>query len=322
MSALTPSCTSENLSMSQELQEEIEAIEAIYPECVESLAAEIFNFTIPNHREVTIQVSFPTKYPDEKPILIQVITRNAILYPDNKYLEEYVQGAVDHIYNEGEVLVFELLGEVDQFLEQYELEHAEEMKKLNKKIEQLHVEQAQKIEKQKKEIQQTPPPARKEKEIDYLAGWIQSDPILDRGSTFISFARKVESVNEARQYLGLLTLDRRISRSTHNINCWRIRGKGGASYQDCDDDGETAAGLRMLHLLTVCVAVYAFVDCRQLLLAILTMQIMDVWNVMVVVSRWFGGTHLGPDRFKHINAATRDVLLKGGFYDESSKKKK
>lgn len=63
------------------------------------------------------------------------------------------------------------------------------------------------------------------------------------------------------------------------------------------------------------------VDYGQLLLAILTMQIMDVWNVMVVVTRWFGGTHLGPDRFKHINAATRDVLLKGGFYEESSKKK-
>lgn len=40
---------------------------------------------------------------------------------------------------------------------------------------------------------------------------------------------------------------------------------------------------------------------------------MDVWNVIVVVSRWFGGTHIGPDRFKHINSATRDVLVKGGF---------
>lgn len=51
-------------------------------------------------------------------------------------------------------------------------------------------------------------------------------------------------------------------------------------------------------------------------------QIMDVWNVVVVVSRWFGGTHIGPDRFKHINAATREVLIKGGFYSESEKKKK
>lgn len=42
---------------------------------------------------------------------------------------------------------------------------------------------------------------------------------------------------------------------------------------------------------------------------------MDVWNVMVVVSRWFGGTHIGPDRFKHINSAARDAIVKGKFSD-------
>lgn len=246
------SCTSKTLAMSHELQEEIEAIEAIYAESVERLAPEIFNFSIPNHGEVTIQVSFPTKYPDEKPSLIQVITRNAILYPDNKYIEEHVQRIIDQIYNEGEVLVFELLGEVDQFLEQYELDHAEEVKKLTEKIEQIHVQEAQKKEKQKREALRASTPTREEKEIDYLAGWTQSDPIVDRGSTFIAFARKVQSVEEAREYLWLLTLDRKIARATHNINSWRIRGEGGVSYQDCDDDGETAAGLRMLHLLTVC----------------------------------------------------------------------
>ncbi|SGZ50776.1 CIC11C00000005559 [Sungouiella intermedia] len=286
--------------MSQELQEEIDAIEAIYPESVQSLASEIFNFTIPNHEEVSIQVSFPAKYPEEKPNLIQVFTRNTILYPDNKYIEEHVLQIMDQIYNEGEVLVFELLGEVDQFLEQYEQEHAEEIQKLNEKIEQLHVQEAQMREKQKREAKKSPTPVSEAREIDYTKGWIQSDPIVDRGSTFIAYAREVESVEEARHYFDLLTLDRKISRSAHNMNTWRIKGAKGVSYQDCDDDGETAAGLRMLHLLTI----------------------MDVWNVMVVVSRWFGGTHLGPDRFKHINAATRDVLIKGGFYDDSSKKKK
>lgn len=48
---------------------------------------------------------------------------------------------------------------------------------------------------------------------------------------------------------------------------------------------------------------------------------MDVWDVIVVVSRWFGATHLGPDRFKHINSATRDVLIKGGFYVDMKKSK-
>lgn len=42
--------------------------------------------------------------------------------------------------------------------------------------------------------------------------------------------------------------------------------------------------------------------------------------MIVVVSRWFGGTHLGPDRFKHINSATRDVLIKGDFYTDKKKR--
>lgn len=44
--------------------------------------------------------------------------------------------------------------------------------------------------------------------------------------------------------------------------------------QDNDDDGEAAAGGRIAHL----------------------MQLMEVVNVLVVVSRWYGGVKLGPDR--------------------------
>jgi putative IMPACT (imprinted ancient) family translation regulator len=31
-------------------------------------------------------------------------------------------------------------------------------------------------------------------------------------------------------------------------------------------------------------------------------------NIIVVVTRWFGGVHLGPDRFKHIQNATKIIL--------------
>lgn len=51
------------------------------------------------------------------------------------------------------------------------------------------------------------------------------------------------------------------------------------------------------------------------------MCMMDVKNVMVVVSRWWGGILLGPDRFKHINNATRNVLEKCGFVDAQHTKK-
>ena len=43
------------------------------------------------------------------------------------------------------------------------------------------------------------------------------------------------------------------------------------------------------------------------------MQILDVRNVMVVVSRWYGGILLGPDRFKHINNCARNILVEEGF---------
>lgn len=49
---------------------------------------------------------------------------------------------------------------------------------------------------------------------------------------------------------------------------------------------------------------------------------MDVWNTIVVVSRWFGGIHLGPDRFKHINSAARDAVIKAGFVNDTKKKRK
>ncbi|KAF6257173.1 ribosomal protein S5 domain 2-type protein [Scenedesmus sp. NREL 46B-D3] len=78
-------------------------------------------------------------------------------------------------------------------------------------------------------------------------------------------------------------------------------GKPGVFYQDFDDDGEAAAGGRLLHLL----------------------QVADVQNAVVVVSRWFGGVLLGPARFGLINNTARQLLEKTGFLkagDNSSSK--
>ncbi len=61
--------------------------------------------------------------------------------------------------------------------------------------------------------------------------------------------------------------------------------------QDYDDDGETAAGGRLLHLL----------------------QAADVRNVVVVVSRWFGGVLMGPQRFTAINNCARALLEQMGL---------
>lgn len=39
----------------------------------------------------------------------------------------------------------------------------------------------------------------------------------------------------------------------------------------------------------------------------------DIRNVMLVVSRWYGGVMLYGDRFKHISNAGREALRIGGF---------
>jgi putative IMPACT (imprinted ancient) family translation regulator len=118
-------------------------------------------------------------------------------------------------------------------------------------------------------------------------------------------------LDQAQAYLDyLLASDKKVASATHNISAWRIRQQkkptskdnnnntpGEMIIQDCDDDGETAAGGRLLHL----------------------MQLMDVWDVVVVVTRWYGGIHLGPDRFRIINAVGRDALVRGGFGREKEK---
>jgi putative IMPACT (imprinted ancient) family translation regulator len=52
------------------------------------------------------------------------------------------------------------------------------------------------------------------------------------------------------------------------------------------------------------------------------MQILEVENVVVVVTRWFGGIHLGPDRFKDINNVARNALEECGFIQQQQQNNK
>lgn len=120
--------------------------------------------------------------------------------------------------------------------------------------------------------------------------WHLSPPTTEKRSIFIARAARVTSPHQATTYLQhLLHTDKKVAKATHNMTAWRMRDAANpaVTYQDCDDDGETAAGARLLHLL----------------------QLMDVCDVMVVVSRWYGGVLLGPDRFRIINSVAREALV-------------
>ncbi|KAF7659109.1 hypothetical protein LDENG_00003170 [Lucifuga dentata] len=125
--------------------------------------------------------------------------------------------------------------------------------------------------------------------------------ITDRRSTFQPHLAPVVTPRQVKTVLEKLYENKKIASATHNIYAYRIYCEDKHSFlQDCEDDGETAAGGRLLHLL----------------------QILDVRNVMVVVSRWYGGILLGPDRFKHINNCARNILVQEGYtasVDEANK---
>lgn len=94
-------------------------------------------------------------------------------------------------------------------------------------------------------------------------------------------------------------------------------------FADNDDDGETAAGGRLAHLLQILVRfslchVYDLLNIYNVVLPLRQ----EVSNVLVIVTRYFGGIHLGPDRFKHINQAARNALELGGFLDELAETRK
>ena len=229
-----------------ELIDEISAIDAIYPGSVNETAPQIYKFTIPEHEKLIVALSFPTEYPQERPQIVQVISTDGKIYTDEKYIERNVVEMLGRIFNPGDVCIFELLTEVMEFLENYELEHEQVKKVEEDKSEERKIKEIVK-KVHKLEIKEPKPL------VDPLAEWTVSDPIVDRGSTFIAYVRNVESVEEAKEYLDLLTTDRKISRSSHNMTSWRIKKENGVQYQDFDDDGETAAGSRLLHLLTVCI---------------------------------------------------------------------
>jgi len=123
---------------------------------------------------------------------------------------------------------------------------------------------------------------------------INAEPIVDRRSVFVGRACQISHPSQVPLILNHLMSDRHIARAAHPIiNAWRCQ-VGNVLHQDNDDDGETAAGSRLAHLLSI----------------------LEINNVLVVVTRWFGGIHLGPDRFKHINHAARNALETGGFLDQ------
>jgi|MDTB01.3.fsa_nt_gb hypothetical protein len=138
-----------------------------------------------------------------------------------------------------------------------------------------------------------------------------SDIMIDKGpivevnkSKFQAFCSQVHTMEDVDAFRNTVVSTKACSRATHNIMCYRFYDKtSGVLNHDYDDDGESAAGSRLAEM----VRISGLVDQKE------------VPGIAVIVSRWYGGVLLGPDRFKIINNTARDLLEELGYAKKSAK---
>lgn len=279
--------------MSEELQDEVTSINSIYGDDTFISVSEtspIYALSLPAQPAISLRIEFPSDYPDAPPsVLGTQHVGDEIPKGEGTTIVELVRSVLAEIYSPGSPCIFDLIEESGQRLQQLGLDQSskdqeQQAAQANGQHQthhpvdnssEAHADDRQPLD----EIGEPPP-------------WTLSEIITEKKSVFIARAAPVDSVEQAKTYLAhLLATDKKVAKATHNITAWRIRGENGVQFQDCDDDGEDAAGGRLLHLL----------------------ELMNVWGTMVVVSRWYGGVKLGPDRFRIINQCARDAVVRGGF---------
>lgn len=105
--------------------------------------------------------------------------------------------------------------------------------------------------------------------------------ISDRGSKYAVAGGPCHSAEEAKAFIKELKRTKKFAKATHNT--WGVVcGEGSLK----NDDGESGAGMIILRMLE-----------RQ-----------GVKDHIIVVTRWYGGKHLGGDRFRHVQTAVNHYL--------------
>ncbi|XP_077081964.1 protein IMPACT isoform X1 [Siphateles boraxobius] len=297
-----------NVADLQSQIEEIEALSSIYGEewCVIDEASRVFCIRISDVTQkptwtVCLQIILPPDYPSSAPPIYQI---NAawLRGPDRRNLSNSLEEL--YVENTGENILFLWVEKIREFLaEKSQSAEGPETGKTMKTEEEEHECDEDDLPDYSvlKPANQSPQLFSDASDDEELPLIKHGETITDRRSTFQPHLAPVVTPKQIQRVLNNLYENKKIASATHNIYAYRIYLEDKDSFlQDCEDDGETAAGGRLLHLL----------------------QILDVRNVLVVVSRWYGGILLGPDRFKHINNCARNILIQEGYTDTSEETSK
>ncbi len=105
--------------------------------------------------------------------------------------------------------------------------------------------------------------------------------LTDRGSKYAVSGGAVTSKSEAVAFIKTLKRGKKYAKATHNT--WAALLPEGPLK---NDDGETGAGMVIVRML----------------------ERAELQNHIIVVTRWYGGTKLGGDRFRRVQDAVNHYL--------------
>jgi len=105
--------------------------------------------------------------------------------------------------------------------------------------------------------------------------------ISDRGSKYAVSGGPCASEDDAKAFVKELLRRKKFAKATHHS--WGLLTADGPVK---NDDGESGAGMVILRMLE-----------RE-----------GLTDHVIVVTRWYGGKHLGGDRFRHVQDAVRIYL--------------
>lgn len=103
----------------------------------------------------------------------------------------------------------------------------------------------------------------------------------DRGSRYAVSGAPCGSEAEAKALLKALKRNKKFAKATHNT--WAVLLPGAPPKSD---DGEAGAGQVILRML----------------------ERAGLERHLIVVTRWYGGKHLGGDRFRHVQTAVEAYM--------------
>ena len=103
--------------------------------------------------------------------------------------------------------------------------------------------------------------------------------LTDRGSKYAVSGDSASSKADAIKVVRKLCTKKKYAKATHNT--WALLQQDGTQIKN--DDGESGAGAIILRML----------------------EEKQWFDHVVIVTRWYGGVHLGGDRFRHVKSCVQ-----------------